>query len=101
MLLGVSLLAGSFPVNQYTKKKISTTPTQKCLDTWVERQNFTAVREVVNDLAILSNWGIGPRNLSLFARPLVTGRLMLVGHETNAQYVLLAMLEFDCGHSDK
>ena len=39
--------------------------------------------------------------MSLFARPLVTGRLMQVGRETNAQYVLLAMLEFDCGHSDK
>ena len=71
---------------------ISTTPTQKCLDTWVERQNFTAVRELLcNDLAIPCNWGIGPRNLSLFARPLITGRLMQVGHETNAQYVLLAM----------
>ena len=54
---------------------------------------------IVNDLAIPCNWGIGPRNLSLFARPLVTGRLMQVGHETNA--VLLAMLEIDCGHSDK
>ena len=51
---------------------------------------------IVNDLAIPCNWGIGPRNLSLFARPLVTGRLMQVGHETNA--VLLAMLEIDCGH---
>ena len=42
---------------------------------------------IVNNLAIPCNWGIGPRNLSLFARPLVTGRLMQVGHETNAQYV--------------
>ena len=80
---------------------ISTTPTQKCLDTWVERQNFTAVREVVNDLAIPCNSGIGPRNLSLFNRPLLTRRPMQVGHETNAQYLLLAMLEFECGQSDK
>ena len=65
---------------------ISTTPTQKCLHTLGERQNFTAVREVINDLANPCNWVIVPRNQ--------------VGQDTNVQYVLSAMSEFDCGHLD-
>ena len=70
---------------------ISTTPTQKYLDIDLGREaNFTAVKEVLfSDLTISCphyNLGIDPRNF--FTVPLLTGRPMQVGHETNARYVL-------------
>ena len=40
---------------------ISTTPTQKCLDTWVERQNFTAVREVLCNSGSCNPMQLGDR----------------------------------------